>query len=167
MHMTPKSACVPCQLRSQCLRHPERTQIRQVAYFRGRTEKGKNTFTEKMKRKVDSTVGRAMYSMRLAIAEPPFANICHAIGLDRFSLRGRDKVNTQWSLFCIVHNMKKLHRYGMQMAWNEQRYAREKAQNASLMSRLSLPGDRKSSRQVKNRKEPEKRKSTKAEKDFS
>ena len=109
----PKSACVPCHLRTQCLRHPERTEIRQVAYFLGRTVKGKNTSTEKMKRKIDSTVGKALYSMRLAIAEPPFANIRHAIGLDRFSLRGKKKVNTQWNLFCIVHNMLKIHRYGM------------------------------------------------------
>jgi len=35
----PKSACLPCNFRIQCLRHPERTEIRQVAYFQGRTEK--------------------------------------------------------------------------------------------------------------------------------
>ncbi|MCK4837329.1 MAG: transposase [Desulfobulbaceae bacterium] len=49
-----KSACVPCKLRTQCLRKPEVTEIRQVASFHGRSEKGKNTFTEKMKRKIDS-----------------------------------------------------------------------------------------------------------------
>jgi len=27
-------------------------------------------------------------------------------------LRGRKKVNTQWNLFCIVHNLKKVARYG-------------------------------------------------------
>jgi Transposase DDE domain len=59
----------------------------------------------------DSTVGRMLYSMRLAIAEPPFAHICHIMGLNRFSHRGKRKVNTQWNLFCIVHNMKKIHRY--------------------------------------------------------
>ena len=108
----PKSACLPCTLRTQCLRHPEKTEIRQVAYFQGRTEKGKDTCIEKMKRKIDSTVGRAMYAMRLAGAEPPFAHICRVMGLDRFTLRGRDKVNSQWNLFCIVHNLKKIHRYG-------------------------------------------------------
>ncbi len=107
----PKSACLLCQLRTKCLRHPERTEIRQVAYFHGRNEQGKNTFTEKMKRKIDTTVGRMLYSMRLAIAEPPFAHICHIMGLNRFSHRGKRKVNTQWNLFCIVHNMKKIHRY--------------------------------------------------------
>jgi len=108
----PKSACLPCALRSQCLRHPERTEIRQVAYFHGRTEKAKDSCLEKMKRKIDSTIGRAMYAMRLAVAEPPFAHICRVMGLNRFTLRGRDKVNSQWNLFCVVHNLKKIHRYG-------------------------------------------------------
>lgn len=112
----PKSACLPCALRSQCLRYPERTEIRQVAYFVGRSEKGRNTFTERMKRKIDSAVGRVLYSMRLAISEPPFAHIASAIGLDRFTLRGKRKVNTQWNLFCIVHNVKKIHRYGFGVA---------------------------------------------------
>jgi hypothetical protein len=107
-----KSSCLPCHLRSQCLRHPERTEIRQVACFHGRTVNGKETFTEKMKRKIDSTMGRALYSLRVAIAEPPFAHICRIMGLDRFTLRGRKKVNIQWNLFCIVHNLKKVARYG-------------------------------------------------------
>lgn len=108
----PKSACVPCQLRSQCLRHPERTEIRQVAYFLGRSEKGKNTFTEKMKHKIDSATGRLVYSMRMGTVEPVFANICSTLGLDRFTLRGRTKVNSQWNLFCMIHNMKKIHSFG-------------------------------------------------------
>jgi len=107
-----KSSCVPCKLRSQCLRHPERTETRQVAYFHGRSANGKETFTERMKHKIDSTVGRALYSLRVAIVEPPFAHICRVMGLDRFTLRGKEKVNTQWNLFCIVHNLKKVARYG-------------------------------------------------------
>ena len=91
----PKSACVPCSLRSQCLRHPERTEIRQVAYFQGRTEQSKkSSFSEKMKRKIDSAAGRAIYSMRLAVSEPPFAHLRSIIGLDRFTLRTRKKVDT-------------------------------------------------------------------------
>jgi transposase len=108
----PKSACVHCKLRSQCLRYPDRTEIRQVAYFLGRSEKGRITFTERMKRKIDSAAGRVLYGIRLAIGEPPFANIRSALGLDRFTLRGKRKVNVQWKLFCIVHNMKKIQRYG-------------------------------------------------------
>jgi hypothetical protein len=108
----PQSACLPCELRSQCLRHPDRTDIRQVAFFTGRSATGKERFTEKMKRKIDTTIGRAIYGMRLAVSEPPFAHIRSILGLDRFSLRGKRKVNIQWNLFCIVHNLKKVHRYG-------------------------------------------------------
>jgi transposase len=111
-----KTACGHCHLRSQCLRHPDRTDVRQAAFFHGRSAQGKETFTEKMKHKIDSTVGRMIYGMRLAIAEPPFANIRHVIGLSRFSYRGRQKVNTQWNLFCMIHNMKKIQRYGVGFA---------------------------------------------------
>lgn len=112
----PKSACVPCQLRSQCLRTPEKTEIRQVAFFHGRSKKGKNTFTEKMKRKIDSIAGKLIYSKRMGAVEPVFADICYATGLDRFTLRSKPKVNVQWNLFCIVHNLKKIHQFGMQVA---------------------------------------------------
>ncbi len=107
-----KRDCLPCELRRECLRHPEKTEIRQLAYLTGRNRAGKERFTEKMKRKIDTAVGCALYGMRLAIGEPPFAHIRSAIGLDRFSLRGKRKVNTQWNLFCMVHNLKKVHAFG-------------------------------------------------------
>jgi len=109
----PKSACLPCELRSQCLRNPKKTEVRQVAYFHGKSNTGKVSFTEKMKTKIDSLAGRLIYGLRVGIVEPPFAHICYMMGLDRFSHRGKKKVNTQWNLFTIVHNMKKIHRYGM------------------------------------------------------
>jgi hypothetical protein len=112
----PKSACLPCRLRVQCLQKPDITECRQVAFFYGRSEKKKNSFTEKMKKKIDSAAGRAIYGMRVAIGEPPFAHIRTVMKLDRFTLRGRKKDNTQWNLFCLVHNMKKIQRYGASYA---------------------------------------------------
>ena len=107
-----QTTCVSCEFREKCIRNPEKTVIRQVAYFAGRTGDGP-TFTDRMKRKIDSTLGRVLYGMRLAISEPPFSHMTSALGLDRFTLRGKIKVNTQWNLFCIVHNMTKIHRYGL------------------------------------------------------
>jgi len=49
---------------------------------------------------------------RLCSAEPVFANIRNALGLARFTLRGKRKVDTQWKLYCIVHNLLKIHRFG-------------------------------------------------------
>jgi transposase len=112
----PKSACLPCGLRTQCLRRPEKTEIRQVAYFIGKSATGEERFTERMKRKIDTAIGRAIYGLRLAIGEPPFAHIRSILGLNRFTLRGKQKVNIQWNLFCIVHNLKKIYRYGQLFA---------------------------------------------------
>jgi len=44
--------------------------------------------------------------------EPVFGNLRHNKGLDRFTLRGRAKVDTQWKLFCLVHNIEKLTHHG-------------------------------------------------------
>jgi transposase len=107
-----QATCVSCALRAKCIRNPEKTVIRQVAYFTGKTGAGP-TFTDRMKRKIDSSIGRTIYGMRMAISEPPFSHITSAMKLDRFTLRGKVKVNTQWNLFCIVHNMTKIHRYGL------------------------------------------------------
>ena len=37
-----------------------------------------------------------------------FGNIRHNKRLTRLNHRGRDKVNTQWNLYCMVHNIEKL-----------------------------------------------------------
>jgi hypothetical protein len=104
--------CRICELREKCLRHPDHTEARQVYFFQGRSEKKPETFTEKMKLKIDSIKGRLIYNRRLGTAEPVFGNICSTLGLNRFSLRGKRKVNTQWLLYCAVHNLFKVHRYG-------------------------------------------------------
>jgi transposase len=108
----PKSACRGCELRTQCLRHPERTEVRQVAFFQGQAPNVPETFTAKMKRKIDSITGRAIYGRRLGMVEPVFANLRSTKRLDRFTLRGKRKVDVQWKLYCMVHNLGKIHRYG-------------------------------------------------------
>src|SRR3989338_4926139 len=107
-----KTDCRACEYREKCLRTPEQTETRQVHFFVGRPEGAPETFTQKMKRKIDSITGRLIYNRRLGTAEPPFAHIRSILRLDRFSLRGKKKVNTQWLLYCIVHNLTKVHRYG-------------------------------------------------------
>ena len=85
--------------------------MRQVLFFLTR-EGARETYTARMRRKIDTDEGRHQYSKRLGIVEPVFANINSAHRLRRFSLRGRDKVNTQWQLFCLVHNIGRIHRFG-------------------------------------------------------
>jgi hypothetical protein len=108
-----KGDCRHCTLRTQCLRHPQRTVERQVALLVGRSKGKPETYSAKMKRKIDSEVGRYRYGQRLGIVEPVFANIRSTHRLDRFSHRGRRKVTTQWRLFCLVHNIGKVQRYAL------------------------------------------------------
>lgn len=104
--------CVPCDRREKCLRTPDKTRVRQVSFFRGKADSTKVSYTDLMKRAIDSPEGRALYGRRFATVEPVFGNIRHNKQLNRFTLRGQKKVDTQWKLFCLVHNIEKLAHHG-------------------------------------------------------
>jgi hypothetical protein len=48
----------------------------------------------------------------MSVVEPVFANIGTNKRLKRFSLRSRRKVQGQWQLYCLAHNIEKLKNYG-------------------------------------------------------
>jgi hypothetical protein len=83
---------------------------RQVSFIL--TKEKPPNYTDWMKVRVDSETGRLIYSHRMSVVEPVFANIESNKGLRRFSLRGRTKVQVQWRLYCRVHNIEKLMNYG-------------------------------------------------------
>ena len=64
----------------------------------------------RMDRILRSKAGQAIYALRKTIVEPVFGQIKGARGLDRFLLRGLEKVNGEWALMAITHNIGKLHR---------------------------------------------------------
>ena len=103
--------CLPCTQRAHCLRTPEKTQTRQVVFFRGKADPGPNA-SDRMKQAIDSERGRQLYGRRFATVEPVFGNLRHNKRLNRFTLRGRQKVDGQWKLFCMVHNIEKLAHHG-------------------------------------------------------
>ena len=108
-YKAPKSACRDCELRLKCLRNPEGVQ-RQVRLFHGRRP---GSLTDAMKLKIDTPEGRKTYSKRMSIVEPVFGNIRAQKRMDRFTLRGCTKINTQWMLYCMVHNLEKILHYGI------------------------------------------------------
>lgn len=107
-----QSGCGPCEQRHLCLRHPQRTAVRQVAIF-AKGQASANAVLEAMKQRIDSPQGRQRYSQRIGTVEPVFGNIRHNKRLNRFTLRGQHKVGTQWRLYCLVHNIEKLAGYGL------------------------------------------------------
>ena len=104
--------CVPCPRRARCLRTPDTTKTRQVAFFRGKAATTAASYTDRMKQRLDTPEGRAQYARRFGTVEPVFGNLRYNKGLTRFTLRGRAKVDGQWKLFCLVHNIEKLARAG-------------------------------------------------------
>jgi transposase len=107
-----KEDCDHCPERSKCLRSTKQKGARQVNVKIGSIAKEKNGPLERMKQKIDSTIGRHIYSMRLGIVEPVFGHINDAIGIKRFTLRSKKKVNGQWQLMSMLHNLTKIHRFG-------------------------------------------------------
>jgi hypothetical protein len=74
---------------------------------RGSKTKDLHPQTTAMKALIDSHEGRFLYNRRLGIVEPVFGNL-HNHHLRRFTLRARHKVDAQWKLFALVHNLQKL-----------------------------------------------------------
>ena len=66
-----------------------------------------------MVKKIGTKKGRKIYPQRIAIVEPVFANIRVHERMDKFNLRGKLKVNIQWLLYCMVHNIGKVANYGL------------------------------------------------------
>ncbi|WP_160151549.1 IS1182 family transposase [Microbulbifer sp. ALW1] len=104
--------CRHCHLKHQCMRNPSSADTREghgrqvsTTWTNGRTA------TDWMKNRVDSIEGKTIYSHRMSVVEPVFGNIGTNKRLSRFSLRGKNKVQGQWRMFCLVHNIEKLMRY--------------------------------------------------------
>jgi len=68
------------------------------------------TRVDRMRRKLKTKAGKAVYAARKAIVEPVFGQIKQARGFRQFLLRGIEKVRGEWSLVCLTHNILKLHR---------------------------------------------------------
>ena len=83
---------------------------RQVSFILKKQQK--QNFTDWMKRRVDSDEGKQIYSHRMSVVEPVFGNIGANKRLNRFRLRGKIKVQGQWQLYCVVHNIEKLNNNG-------------------------------------------------------
>ena len=101
--------CQTCPLRSRCI-YGKGGKRKHLAVPIGMS------LSKQMVEKIETEQGRRIYPQRLAIAEPVFANIRINKRLDRFTLRGKVKVNIQWLMYCLVHNIEKILNYGLAYA---------------------------------------------------
>ena len=105
-YLAAEEDCQGCPLRPRCI-SAAGAKRKQLSIPLG------ESLSKQMVEKIDTEAGRRIYPQRLAIAEPVFANIRINKRLDRFTLRGKIKVNIQWLMFCLVHNIEKILNYGL------------------------------------------------------
>jgi hypothetical protein len=68
----------------------------------------KESVKEKMRAKLQSATGKALYAARKHIVEPVFGQTKSARGIRGFLLRGVEKVTGEWQLICLTHNLLKI-----------------------------------------------------------
>jgi len=104
----PSAYCNDCKYRSNChsnfrMGKSKRFNVKKE-YFDSQLARGR------MKDKLLSHDGKAVYGRRSCIIEHIFGEIKEYKHFRRFYHRGLKKVNTIWSIVCIAHNFRKLAR---------------------------------------------------------
>jgi hypothetical protein len=96
------SECIECQYFGQC-----------TSSKKGRTihRRALDEKIKQMRLKLDSESGKAIYAKRKVIIEPVFGQIKAAMGFTGFMLRGLKKVNSEFKLVAIAHNLRKISKY--------------------------------------------------------
>ena len=103
-----KEDCTACPVKARCLSKPTTSR----RYLSIPVDSQPPNLIDEMKAKIDSEEGKRIYARRLGIVEPVFANICVQKRMNRFTLRTKLKVDVQWRLFALVHNIGKIHTFG-------------------------------------------------------
>jgi transposase len=106
-HARPED-CAACPVRARCLKKADTVRRNLSIQVKSQSP----NLIDQMKAKIDSEEGKRIYARRLGIVEPVFANICVHKHMDRFTLRSKRKVDVQWRLFALVHNIGKIHTFG-------------------------------------------------------
>ena len=82
-----------------------------ISFLQGKRNTQEN-HVDQMKVKIDSALGKEMITRRFATVEPVFGNLRSNKRLHHFTLRGKTKVDGQWKLYCMMHNIEKLANHG-------------------------------------------------------
>jgi len=100
IRMYEAAACNSCPLKPECTQAKDNR--RMYVSFRLRR------FREQAKNNLLSEQGKKLRVLRNVEVESVFGHIKYNRHFRRFSLRGLEKVKTEWGLVCIAHNMQKL-----------------------------------------------------------
>ena len=114
LYIITDDSCMNCPLRSKCLAsESSKRRYLSVPVERIPEQDKPPSPSVRMQMKVDSFIGKIIYGCRIGNVEPVFGNLRFNKGLDRFTYRGKEKVNVQWLLYCLVHNIEKIAHYAV------------------------------------------------------
>jgi transposase len=102
--------CSQCPSADKCIKSKNKKEGGKKGSFRTLyivTRKHEENLSDKMREKTDNPAYREIYSRRQQIIEPVFSDITYCKGMNRFTLRGTEKVDIQWKMYCMVHNIGK------------------------------------------------------------
>jgi transposase len=100
--------CRTCLLNAKCIRtKKDRSTLPKGRKLMQSKKTEAGNLCREMSKKLTLKEYQDQYAYRIQIIEPVFSNIAYCKGLKRFTLRGKRKVNGQWKLFCMVHNLGK------------------------------------------------------------
>jgi hypothetical protein len=74
------------------------------------------TMAEIMRHRLETKAGKKLYALRKQTVEPVFGIIKEAMGFRRFSMRGLEKVDLEWTLVTAAYNLKRLFHLGVKVA---------------------------------------------------
>lgn len=77
----------------------------------------RNEEAVRMREVLASQEGKARYALRKSTVEPVFGQIKEVRGIRRFRLRGLAKVASEWKFICATHNLLKLFRHRIAVAY--------------------------------------------------
>lgn len=100
--------CPQCPAQQECAQHEYRTITREQ----------RRPLVDEMRQRLSTPEGKQIYQKRLHTCEPVFGNIKHNLGYRRFHLRTLPKVNGEFKLMCIGHNIKKIFHLGIKFNMN-------------------------------------------------
>lgn len=95
--------CTGCPYRERCVKRVGEDANRRI-YVNRHLEEHK----QKARQQLNSETGQEMRRKRPIEVESVFGDIKGNFSVRRFLLRGLEKVTTEWGLYCIGHNMRKL-----------------------------------------------------------
>ena len=99
-YRTERGSCAACPLREKCTTN--------VKLGRAITRNGYEEYRERMRAKINTAEGRAIYGKRKCLVEPVFGQMKTRNGFSQFLLRGLEKVKLERKLVATAHNLLKI-----------------------------------------------------------